>query len=186
MLLWWKGRLIRWHWYVIQLRIACSVISNFSSILVFSLLPEVGGNLVPVTLFLQLAGKIDHDRLNPHASKVCMACRSCNPCVCQFYPSACWWYQTWIAPLVTRDHCYIFIHFRLITLVCISFLLLLHTILYIYIYILYIYILYIYIIYYTHIYIYYQRKLGSNTSVLRTNRILRLEMMKGGRSYINT
>ena len=25
-----------------------------------------------------------------------------------------------------------------------------------------------------------QRKLGSNTSVLRTNRILRLEMMKGG------
>ena len=29
--------------------------------------------------------------------------------------------------------------------------------------------------------IYYQRKLGSNTSVLRTNRILRLEMMKGGR-----
>ena len=26
----------------------------------------------------------------------------------------------------------------------------------------------------------YQRKLGSNTSVLRTNRILRLEMMKGG------
>ena len=27
---------------------------------------------------------------------------------------------------------------------------------------------------------YHQRKLGSNTSVLRTNRILRLEMMKGG------
>ena len=35
-------------------------------------------------------------------------------------------------------------------------------------------------------YIYNQRKLGSNTSVLRTNRILRLEMMKGGRSYNNT
>ena len=37
---------------------------------------------------------------------------------------------------------------------------------------------------YSYIYIYlehsYQRKLGSNTSVLRTNRILRLEMMKGG------
>ena len=33
---------------------------------------------------------------------------------------------------------------------------------------------------------YYQRKLGSNTSVLRTNRILRFEMMKGGRSYNNT
>ena len=30
-----------------------------------------------------------------------------------------------------------------------------------------------------------QRKLGSNTSVLRTNRILRLEMMKGGRSHNN-
>ena len=32
----------------------------------------------------------------------------------------------------------------------------------------------------------YQRKLGSNTSVLRTNRILRLEMMQGGRSHNNT
>ena len=31
----------------------------------------------------------------------------------------------------------------------------------------------------------HQRKLGSNTSVLRTNRILRLEMMKGGRSHSN-
>ena len=31
-----------------------------------------------------------------------------------------------------------------------------------------------------------QRKLGSNTSVLRTNRILRFEMMNGGRSYNNT
>ena len=31
-----------------------------------------------------------------------------------------------------------------------------------------------------------QRKLGSNTSVLRTNRILRLEMMQGGRSHNNT
>ena len=29
----------------------------------------------------------------------------------------------------------------------------------------------------------YQRKLGSNTSVLRTNRILRLEMMKGGARF---
>ena len=46
-----------------------------------------------------------------------------------------------------------------------------------------IYTLYTRIIYtlYIHIkYTYYQRKLGSNTSVLRTNRILRLEMMKGG------
>ena len=33
---------------------------------------------------------------------------------------------------------------------------------------------------------FYQRKLGSNTSVLRTNRILRLEMMQGGRSHNNT
>ena len=33
---------------------------------------------------------------------------------------------------------------------------------------------------------YYQRKLGSNTSELRTNRILRLEMMKGGTSSNNT
>ena len=32
---------------------------------------------------------------------------------------------------------------------------------------------------------YYQRKLGSNTSELRTNRILRLEMMKGGMSSNN-
>ena len=31
-----------------------------------------------------------------------------------------------------------------------------------------------------------QRKLGSNTSELRTNRILRLEMMKGGTSSNNT
>ena len=31
-----------------------------------------------------------------------------------------------------------------------------------------------------------QRKLGSNTSELRTNRILRLEMMKGGMSSNNT
>ena len=31
-----------------------------------------------------------------------------------------------------------------------------------------------------------QRKLGSNTSELRTNRSLRLEMMKGGRSHNNT
>ena len=31
-----------------------------------------------------------------------------------------------------------------------------------------------------------QRKLGSNTSVLRTNRILRLEMMQGGSSHNNT
>ena len=31
----------------------------------------------------------------------------------------------------------------------------------------------------------HQRKLGSNTSVLRTNRILRLEMMKGGMSSNN-
>ena len=30
-----------------------------------------------------------------------------------------------------------------------------------------------------------QRKLGSNTSELRTNRILRLEMMKGGMSSNN-
>ena len=33
---------------------------------------------------------------------------------------------------------------------------------------------------------YHQRKLGSNTSVLRTNRILRREMMQGGRSHNNT
>ena len=33
---------------------------------------------------------------------------------------------------------------------------------------------------------YCQRKLGSNTSELRTNRILRLEMMKGGMSSNNT
>jgi len=32
----------------------------------------------------------------------------------------------------------------------------------------------------------YQRKLGSNTSELRTNRILRLEMMKDGMSSNNT
>ena len=32
----------------------------------------------------------------------------------------------------------------------------------------------------------YQRKLGSNTSELRTNSILRLEMMKGGTSSNNT
>ena len=31
----------------------------------------------------------------------------------------------------------------------------------------------------------HQRKLGSNTSELRTNRILRLEMMKGGVSSNN-
>ena len=31
-----------------------------------------------------------------------------------------------------------------------------------------------------------QRKLGSNTAVLRTNRILRLDMMQGGRSHNNT
>ena len=36
------------------------------------------------------------------------------------------------------------------------------------------------------LYTYHQRKLGSNTSVLRTNRILRLEMMQGGRSHNNT
>ena len=63
---------------------------------------------------------------------------------------------------------------------------------YINIYICDIYMIYIYDMY-IHIYhiciykyIYHQRKLGSNTSVLRTNRILRLEMMKGGRSYNNT
>ena len=44
--------------------------------------------------------------------------------------------------------------------------------------------IYIYIVY--DIYIYSQRKLGSNTSELRTNRILRLEMMKGGMSSNNT
>ena len=44
-------------------------------------------------------------------------------------------------------------------------------------------VLYIYI----YIYIYInQRKLGSNTSELRINRILRLEMMKGGMSSNNT
>ena len=40
---------------------------------------------------------------------------------------------------------------------------------------------------YIYIYIYInQRKLGSNTSELRINRILRLEMMKGGMSSNNT
>ena len=153
MLLWWKGRLIRWHWYVIQLRIACSVISNFSSILVFLYFRRLGATLCLSHCFYNLQVKsimIDWTRMLQkyawhvdHAIHVFVSSTLAlvGDIRHELLP---WWHE------ITATFSYIFGWLRWFVFpFCCSYIQY-----YTYIYYTYIYILYIYIIYYTHIYIY--------------------------------